>query len=217
MATIKVMILGSETVWLNLLVTHLESEQDFLVIMPDNNEADVVELITHLEPDLVVMDIDSIEVGKSSMSVAYKAVRHCKAKVIILASMYKEELIKDCFAMGVKDYVIKRDYRELPERIRNVYLNKATPFHVLRKDYQRLRIQNQWCALLSPAEQEVLDLILNLDCSASMIATELVKSENTVKTQIRSIYKKLEVRNRRELLALFKTGVLEDKYLRKES
>lgn len=50
---------------------------------------------------------------------------------------------------------------------------------------------------LTPKEKEVL-LLLRLGKSNSEIATTLSISMNTVKTHIKSVYKKLEARNRTE-------------------
>ena len=50
---------------------------------------------------------------------------------------------------------------------------------------------------LTPKENEVL-LLLRLGKSNSEIATTLAISINTVKTHMKSVYKKLEARNRTE-------------------
>lgn len=50
---------------------------------------------------------------------------------------------------------------------------------------------------LTPKENEVL-LLLRLGKSNSEIATTLAISMNTVKTHMKSVYKKLEARNRTE-------------------
>ncbi|WP_281276481.1 response regulator transcription factor [Dictyobacter kobayashii] len=51
---------------------------------------------------------------------------------------------------------------------------------------------------LSPQEQRVLRLLM-ADLSYPEIARELIVTINTVKTQVRSIYRKLGIHSRREL------------------
>ena len=54
---------------------------------------------------------------------------------------------------------------------------------------------------LSPQERRVLDLLV-AGCSNPEIAQALVVSINTVKTQVRSIYQKLNVKSRKEARAV---------------
>jgi DNA-binding NarL/FixJ family response regulator len=60
---------------------------------------------------------------------------------------------------------------------------------------------NELLALLSRREQEILPYLLEGNTN-KMIAVKLSLSENTVKTHIKNIYSKLEVRSRNELLHL---------------
>lgn len=61
---------------------------------------------------------------------------------------------------------------------------------------------NELLSLLSRREQEILPYLLQGDTN-KIIAEALNLSENTVKTHIKNIYGKLEVRSRNELLHLF--------------
>jgi len=61
---------------------------------------------------------------------------------------------------------------------------------------------NELLSLLSRREQEILPYLIEGDTN-KIIAKALNLSENTVKTHIKNIYGKLEVRSRNELLHLF--------------
>ena len=83
-----------------------------------------------------------------------------------------------------------------------VFLSKVLPDEKEGKEKSESKIFiNELLALLSRREQEILPYLLEGNTN-KMIAVKLSLSENTVKTHIKNIYSKLEVRSRNELLHL---------------
>ena len=83
-----------------------------------------------------------------------------------------------------------------------VFLSKVLPDEKEGKEKSESKIFiNELLALLSRREQEILPYLLEGNTN-KMIAVKLSLSENTVKTHVKNIYSKLEVRSRNELLHL---------------
>ena len=55
---------------------------------------------------------------------------------------------------------------------------------------------------LSPAEKEVFELLLK-DCSLAKMGYQLNKAEVTIKKQISAVFKKLHVKNRKQVIENF--------------
>lgn len=73
--------------------------------------------------------------------------------------------------------------------IREVY-NGISPIDVLLEDYRMLKEEKQ-LSVLSPSEKEIFDLIQK-GFQRNEIPEMLCKSENTVKSQIKSIIRKFD-------------------------
>lgn len=123
----------------------------------------------------------------------------------MLTSMSDEEVIQQAFTAGATDYILKKDATHIPEIIRSTY-NDAPPIQALIKDYVRLKIEEQ-LKDLTTAERVVYDLI-EQGYSRSEIQKKLIKSDNTIKNQIKNILKKLSVSSMKEAIQKVKSGGL---------
>ena len=165
----------------------------------------VREAIEEHEPDVVLMDIDMPEVnGIEGLKIIKET--DLRIKVIMLTVFDQNEHVFDAVCAGADGYLLKRSSpTEILEAIQVVMSGGApmTPV-VARKvlsffaDKKKARDKD---ALLTPKETEVLRLLVD-GHSYKMVAAELEISIDTARSHIKNIYRKLQVRSRRDLRKL---------------
>lgn len=209
MQPLKLLIADQDDHWRKILVKYLRSYISVSSIEFGESRDIILKLAKEKLPDIVILDSSQTWDNNHGLLVAYEILTKIKTKLIILSSSPEPELIRDAFAIGVTDYLVKEDYHQLPRVILNS-LNKRTALHVLRKDYQRLR-REAVLRKLTDSEIQVLTLIKE-SMSTTKIAKTLCKENSTVKSQIRSIFIKLNVDSRKEALMLINSNEISSKY-----
>lgn len=203
--TIKVGLIEDDNNFRNALTKYLNNQGDLIVIGYSSekegalssdlfNKVDVILVDCHLSEGLY----DGVEVVK-----ALRERPEITAKIIMLTSLNDDALIKTAFMLGANNYVLKEDYQQIPEIIRTTILNK-TPIDILAEDYRRLKIEDQ-LKVLTPSEREIYDL-MDAGYSRSKLPEKLFKSENTIKSLIKKMLKKLQVNNSKEAFEKVKWG-----------
>ena len=157
-------------------------------------------LIRDEEPDVVVMDIDLPGANGIELTRVIKAV-HAKVQVLMCTVFEDDDKIFRALKAGATGYVVKRaPIRELLEAIEQVHAG-GSPMSatIARKVVSTFHRNNLAHEGLTQREQEVLDLIAE-GLSVKEIAARTQVSGSTVRTHIRHIYEKLQVRSRVEAL-----------------
>jgi DNA-binding NarL/FixJ family response regulator len=124
--------------------------------------------------------------------------------VLIVSSYSDDRLVEECIRAGAKGYVVKDIQRlSLKESIRAVYAGGGAVSPVIAaKVLNRLRTQEELASAepsspLSHTQLEILRFIA-AGFSNRQIASRIHLSENTVKSHIQEIFRKLDVGNRVE-------------------
>jgi two-component system response regulator DevR len=124
--------------------------------------------------------------------------------VLMVSSYSDDRLVEECIKAGAKGYVVKDIERlSLKESIRAVYGGGgAVSPAIAAKIFNRLRSKEELASAepsspLSHTQLEILRLIAG-GFSNREIADRIHLSENTVKSHIQQIFRKLEVGNRVE-------------------
>lgn len=213
---IKVIAVDDEQNWLIAISNLLNKEDDIRVVGTADSKESAVKLIKdNLSFDVILMDI-SLSSNKYDGIEAALEIKELKkdAKIIMLTSFEEKELIIDSFTAGAVKYVKKTDYKTIADEIREVYNEKSSykAYELLIADFSKLKKEEQLKDLTS-AEKEVFEL-LEKGYTRSEIQEKLIKTENTIKTQIKNILKKLGVKNTKEAVRKVQTrGILKkDKY-----
>jgi DNA-binding NarL/FixJ family response regulator len=213
---IKVIVVDDEQNWLIEISKLLNKEDDISVVGTANNKESVINLIKeNLSFDVILMDI-SLSSNKYDGIETALEIKELKedAKIIMLTSFENRELIIDSFTAGADKYVKKTDYTTIADEIREVYNGKSSykAYKLLIDDFNKLKKQEQLKDLTN-AEKDLFEL-LEKGYSRSEIQEKLIKTENTIKTQIKNILKKLGVKNTKEAVRKVQTrGILKkDKY-----
>lgn len=202
---IKVAIVEDDLEWIELLKIILFKEEDILLVGVATNKDEAVRLSQALDQiDIFLVDINLTENNLDGIFVALELrENNYPGKVIMLTSMIEEEIVQKSFVAGVSNYFLKKNAPELPSLIRKAYAER-TPIEILANDYCRLK-QEEKLKALTPAERQLYELA---ESGMTRIEMErkLLKSENTIKGQIKKLLRKLEASNTKEAIRKVKSG-----------
>ncbi len=202
---IRVLIVDDHEMVREGLMAMLEPEPDFDVVGQTGRGAGVVELVEATRTDVVLLDARLPDV--SGVEVCRRLSQsHPEVSVVILTTYTDPDLVQECIQAGARGYVVKDVERfSLKESIRAVYRGQAVlapqvAGQVIEQARTRQPVGSRRAAL-SASQVSILRLI-SRGHSNREIAAEVHLSENTVKTHIQEIFRKLGVRNRVEAAIL---------------
>ena len=204
-APIRVLLVEDHTVVGEALATMLSFEEDIAVVGAVRSGADAVESAGRLNPDVVLMDIrieglNGIEATRRIRD-AYPEIR-----VIALTMHDDAETVAEVVAAGADGFVPKNTARaDLLVALRKVsageaYLHPSITAPFLRR-VAPLADQTLEFERLTTREGEVLEL-LSTGMTTKQIAEKLVLGDETVKTHLSRVYRKLRVNDRVEAVAV---------------
>ena len=158
----------------------LDSQPGLLVVGQAADGADAVRQARHLEPDVILMDVrmpvmDGLQATRQILDVSAGQAR---SRVLMLTTFDLDEYVYQALRAGASGFLLKdATAAELIHAVRVVAAGDA------RLD------------CLTPREKEILRLIAR-GLSNNELATTLFLSEHTVKTHVRNILAKLDLRDR---------------------
>jgi DNA-binding NarL/FixJ family response regulator len=190
------------------------------VIAEAGGGREAVELTTYYRPDVVVMDLIMPGMdGLAAMSEITRAVP--ETRVVMLTSSDDDEVGLMTLRAGASGFLCKSmGIDALPRALhcarngeavitRRLTMRLIEDLRLVRQDSAGMRpIQSK----LTSREWEVLDLLCQ-DLSTDEIADRLVVSVETVRSHVKNVLRKLEVRSRREAVAVasrLRAGMVED-------
>ena len=184
----------------------MNSSKGFNCVGALSDGSAVEQAIVHLEPAVVLMDIDMPKVNGTT------AVRNVRAKnpdipIIMLTAFEEDDKVFDSICAGANGYLLKNVEPEtLLSSIQEVNAGGApmTP-SIARKVLSMFKLRNEQQEQaadvdLSAREKDVLKLLVD-GLSYKMISAELGISYETVHSHIKKIYKKLQVSSATEAVA----------------
>jgi len=204
-ARIRVLIVDDHEMVREGLMSMLSSEPDFEVVGQTGFGEAVAELVETSRPDVVLLDARLPDI--SGVEVCRRLGRtHPGVAVVILTTYTDIELVEECLQAGARGYVVKDVERfSLKESIRAVSRGQAVLApQVAGQIIDRLRSRQageRRPAGLNASQVAILRLI-SRGHSNREIAADVHLSENTVKTHVQEIFRKLGVRNRVEAAIL---------------
>lgn len=207
MNKINVAIIEDDLGWLKSMTSFLNKENDMLVTGTATNREDAVNLARTTLFDVIIMDINLNENKRDGILAAAEILQLVKVKIIMLTSLREDEIVLESFTAGAVNFISKEKYLEIPNAIRIAY-NNDSPMEVLLNEFLKLK-KNEQLKNLTQSEKQVYDL-LEKGYTKSRIETELYKSANTIKSQIKQILKKLGVTSSKEAVMKVKSRGLVD-------
>jgi two-component system, NarL family, nitrate/nitrite response regulator NarL len=207
---IRVLLVDDHQSFLWGMVKLIESDSANMKVM--GTASDVAEALAILEreqPDIILLDIDLRGVNSlDSMPLLRKAT---SAMVLILTGLRDAETHERAVLTGARGVVQKEAPAELIlKAIKKVYegeiwLDRMTTARVFSKllDHSNNQTSPEITKIgsLTSREREIIDVMIKQGRSTNkQIATHLNMSEHTLRNHLSSIYSKLEVENRLELV-----------------
>jgi NarL family two-component system response regulator LiaR len=201
---IKVLIVDDHQVVRQGLRTFLELQPDIIVVGEAGDGQSAVEMVSQLQPDVVLMDLVMPRLDGVSATRQVKALES-GVKVIALTSFTEDDKVFPAIQAGASSYLLKDvSPDDLVEAIRAVHAGEAR----LHPDIAR-KLMEQVAQQTSPIHQgfseeltgrelEVVQLVAQ-GRNNHEIAQALVISEKTVKTHISNVLGKLHLDDRTQL------------------
>ena len=197
---VRLLYLEDHLVLREALGTVLEQSGRFQIVGQASTAREALALVELTSPEVVLADLSLAEASEDGAWFVHELrQRGHKTPVLVLSMHDDEELVARAFAAGANGYLIKTASNlEVLTAIGQV-LAGATYIHpgVASGVVRQLRRALSQDGLLSEREHELLCLAAR-GLSNPQIAREMVLSQNTVKTHLQAIYRKLGVRDRNE-------------------
>jgi two-component system NarL family response regulator len=189
-------------------LTGLLEQHEFTVVDAVGDGEEAIGRARDLQPDLVLLDLSMPGLsGLEALPRLRAAAPDCE--VIVLTASGTEENLLAAIRGGAAGYLLKT---EPPERIAEfldgvVHGEAALSGEVARRLLDRVRDGGRWdsgvpeaiAKELSARELEVL-LLLDEHLGTDEIAKRLFISEHTVRSHVKSLFRKLNVSSRREAI-----------------
>jgi DNA-binding NarL/FixJ family response regulator len=193
MAAIRILIVDDHAMLREGVIALLASEKDIEIVGEAGDGVEAVEQYDRLRPDIMLLDMQMPrQDGETTIRVVRE--RHPKAKIVILTTYDGDIQASRALKAGASGYLLKSSLRrELFDTIREVNAGRR---RVLPEIAQEIALHAGEEAL-SDRELQVLRCVASGHAN-KQIARTLSIAEDTVKTHLRSIFVKLNVKDRTE-------------------
>lgn len=198
---IRLMVVDDHALFRRGLVGLLREQPDFCIVGEASDGETAVSLCRQKKPQVILMDVHMPGGGGVAALTALKKMPN--VRVIMLTISNKDEDLLGALAAGANGYLLKSaEPDELCHAIRQVAAGKGvlSPEVTVRVMRAAAAQSPATTSLLSRRELDVLQELAR-GATTAHIAAALVISENTVKTHIRRIFKKLGATNRAQAVA----------------
>jgi two-component system response regulator DevR len=178
----------------------LAGEPDLKVVGEAASADKLLELVEQTKPNVVLLDARLP--GMSGPEACAQLMQsHPEIQVLIVSTYTDDELVRACIAAGARGYVVKDiDRFELKAAIRTVNRGEGVVSPTIAGkvlDQLRAAPAPPSTSVLNDTQLRILKLIA-LGYSNREIASHVHLSENTIKSHVQEIFRKLEVRTRVE-------------------
>ena len=202
--TIRILIADDHGLMRAGLHAMLEDEPAVEVVGEAASGEEVLQLAGEVSPDIVLLDInmpgmDGIETTRR-LRISYPQTR-----VLILTVYAEESLLREAIQAGASGYIIKRAAEEeLITAIQaisrgDIYIHPAITWFLLKELNPDTKPKNDALHELTPREVEVMGYIIR-GFTNRQIAEALYISTRTVEGHRASLFSKLGIKNRVELV-----------------
>lgn len=211
---IRILLVDDQPLFVESLRMSLENyTDDFQVVGIAKNGGSAVQMALQLDPDVILMDvhlpdINGVEATRRILE------RNRRIKVVMLSAYDEDEYVKEALRIGSSGYLLKDiSPTELIAAIRAllsglVQISPKIATKLINAMYDgtspkipEVSSRFEWFDTLTDREKEIFGLIAT-GYDNQQIADHLQLAEQTVRNNISTIYSKLEVKDRFEIIRL---------------
>ena len=199
MNTIKILLVDDHQIIIDGLKSVMKNTNDISVVGEANNGREAIRLLSILNIDVILMDIDMpVMNGIEALKEIKRNLRD--VKVIILSMHQESAMIKNLISIGADGYLLKNTNQdELVEAIRKVAGGKhcfssGVTMSLLNETKNNSKSVDLQSEALTEREIEILKLIAE-GFSNKEIGSKLFISHRTVDTHRTNLMKKLNTNN----------------------
>ena len=220
---IRVLIVDDDELIVMSLEMIVGSNPGFEVIGKGYGGQEAIKLYDELKPDILMMDIRMPDLnGTEAAGMILE--KHPDAKILFLTTFSDEEYIVKALSLGIKGYLLKQDYKSVPQSLQSVMsgqivfggdvveklptiMSKAATNETSSKDQtgddSKSGLSEDKVNFLkerdiNDKEYELIQLVAK-GYTNKEISETIFLSEGTVKNYISNILDKLELRDRTAL------------------
>ncbi len=203
---IRVMIVGDYLIFRSGLKLLLETEEEIKFVGEAANLTEAAETIRKIKPDVILINAAEVDETGSDLNSAQTA----ETPIIVLTNSRDPEVQKKYLLLGINGMVSKEQtadvlfvaIKKVSEG--DVYFDRKQMSETIKqlvgeKKLLPEKLYAYNCAVLTDREREVLALVCR-GIKNKVIADELFVTETTVRHHLTSIFEKLKVSSRLELV-----------------
>lgn len=201
---VRVLIVDDHPVWRDGIRGDLD-RAGITVVGEASDGGEAIELAVELLPDVVLMDLHLPVV--SGVAAIRRIVDEAPSvRILVLSATGEERDVLEAVKLGATGYLLKSATdREIVEAVRRVLTGEpvftAHLAAMVLSEFRRVATHDAGDPHLSPRENEILRLVAK-GYTYGEIAKALFIAEKTVQNHVQNILKKLQLRNRYELMRL---------------
>ncbi len=207
MDKIKVAVVDDDPDWIKQTIIFINNQEDMLVAWSATTKDEAIQFAVNSNIDVILMDInlDGTSQNYDGVTAAREILEIQPVKIIMMTSISDEIIIKKSIIAGAVNYILKEDFRQIPNAIRSA-CKQTSPLEIIFKDYSKLK-ESEQLNELTPTERQIF-LLFKEGYTKDKICNDLYISEGTLKKHISNILKKLAAGSIKEAIRLVKSKIM---------
>ena len=209
-APIRVLLVDDQDLFRAGVAVIIDAQPDMTVVGAAGDGAEAVRLVDVLHPDVVLMDIqmpgvDGVEATRRIFTAQRGTERAHRVRVIVLTTFHLDDRATAAIRLGASGFLLKDTTPALlADAIRTVHAGNAVLARndlaaLLDGDFRpRQPVPAEWSAL-TERERDIFGAVARGLSNAEVAGAQFI-SESTVKTHVGGILRKLDLRDRVQIV-----------------